>query len=136
MRPRGFITPQLAVALGVAAAMAGLVIWALWERSGRLSCEVARVELTAAYTVLADKVKQQNTAVAQLKLAGVAATARGRAALNEVAIEAAKRQVEIDYWKQKAAAPTPAGATCTDAWREIRAAVSAANSAAQKAAKP
>ena len=120
MTARGFLTPQLAILIGVAAVIACLTIWAYSERAGRLACEVERVQLRDAYQVLAGKVQEQNAAVTDLQRRSQAAMAQSRAALNVANVEAAKRQAEVDYWREQAARPTPAGATCATAWAEIR----------------
>lgn len=118
---------QIKLALvGVAAAavmMLSLTAWALWERSSRLSCEVARVQIEAAYTVLADKVKQQNTAVIDLGKRGAAAREVSRQATIKAEAKAKEREAEIALLRLAAAAPTPQGATCATAWAMIREAV-------------
>ena len=106
--------------LAALAAIAGLVAWALYERAGRLSCEVARVEITAAYTVLADKVKQQNAAMSELAAKGRAARQAGRSASIGAEAMAKEAEPEIASLKIDAAAPTPAGKTCVDAWAMIQ----------------
>lgn len=123
MKARGFITPQIAMLIGVVAVMASLTIWALWERSGRLSCEVDRTAITAAYNVLADKVKQQNTAVIDLGKRGAAARKVGAEAIAKAEARNKEHEAEIALLRLAAAAPTPQGATCATAWTMIREAV-------------
>lgn len=120
MRPNGFLTPQLAALLGIAVIMAGLTLWALWERSGRLTCEVARVEVTAAYTHLAAQVAEQNVKVKQLAQAGAQAREAGRQALIAAEATAQALSGEIAALRARIAAPTPAGEDCRNVWAEIQ----------------
>lgn len=108
---------RILVSLLILAALAG---WALWERQGRLGCEVARVQLADAYAVLADKVKQQNDAVQDL--ARKAATAREAGRQAQIAAEAAAKakDAEIIDLRARLAAPAPPGQDCRDVWTAIR----------------
>lgn len=118
-----FLTPQLAVLLATAAIMAALTIWALWERSGRLSCEVARVEVTVAYSHLAAQVAEQNAKVRQLAQAGAQAREAGRQATIAAEVKAQAMAGEIEALRARIAAPTPAGEDCRNVWAEIQRAV-------------
>lgn len=114
------INARLVGLLSIALVLAGLVAWALWERGERLSCEAGRVEITAAYTVLADKVKQRNAAVAQLEARAATAYQAGQRAAIKAEKDAEAAAPEIAALKTDIAATTPAGKTCVDAWALIQ----------------
>lgn len=119
-RQRGFISPQLAGLLAVAAIIAGLTIWALVERSGRLACAVERQQFQDAYGVLASKAQEQSAAVAELGRKGAAAREAGRQAQIAAEAMAKERDAELARLGVQIAAPTPAGQDCRDVWQTIR----------------
>jgi hypothetical protein len=108
--------------LAMALVCAGLTIWALWERAGRLSL---RAELTAAVDqgkVLADKLLQCDTATAATKSAGDRSVAEMRRLVAAVDKRFADTPERIRRLEDLLKLPPPAGATCEDAWRAIEAA--------------
>jgi len=120
MNARGFLAPQLAILIGVAAVIAGLTIWVYSERAGRLACEVERVQIRDAYNVLAEKVQQQNAAVSDLQRKAAQAREAGRQAQIAAVALSESRAAEVAALQARIAAPTPVGQDCRDVWQAIR----------------
>lgn len=96
-----------------------LTAWGFFERSGRLSCKVENVKLSAQVDTLSDKIKEQNDAVDGLKAASVKAGKESLAALKRAddldkSLDSTKKKLR-ELSKQ----PTPKGAGCEDAWLKI-----------------
>lgn len=124
MRQRGFIalpafTPLGWVLVGMGVLCLGLTIWGLWERSGKLSCEVDRVALQAQVAVLSDAVKRQNEGVDAVKAAGDQIAKDTARTLAAIRAEGRKREPELAEIAAILKNPTPAGADCNRAWSEI-----------------
>ena len=117
------MSPRAIAAAAIVALIGSLVIWALLERSGRLSCAARAAELEAAYGVLADAAKRQSAAVAELEAKADAARDKGRQATIVATTEAKPQQAIVDAVALRLAAPTPTGKGCREALAEIRSAL-------------
>lgn len=116
------IPPQLIIAAVIAAVGFGAG-WMLngWRLSGDLAeCRGHAEQLQSAYLVLADKTKEQNAAVTDLAKRGEQAREAGHQASIEAAAREMAQAEQLAAWQAKAAAPTPVGKTCADAWTEFR----------------
>lgn len=117
------IPPQIWIALAIAAAgFAGG--WTLngWRLSGDLAeCRGHAEQLQSAYLVLAKKTQQQNAAVADLTRKGAEAREAGRQASIAAAAREMAQAEQLAALQAKAAAPTPEGRTCVDAWADFKA---------------
>lgn len=120
MKTRGFMSVEMVIGLGVLLITGLLTTWALWERSGRLECQVARVQIADAYNVLAEKVKQQNAAVGDLARQGAAARKAGAEARAKAEADAQAHAAEVAALRLATASPTPGDGTCATAWGMIR----------------
>ena len=116
------IPPQL-IGLGIIAVLSFGGGWVLngWRLGAELAeCKGRAEQIESAYLVLADKTKQQNDAVQDLARKGAQAREAGRqASIAAAALEMAQAE-QLAALKAKAAAPTPPGKTCADAWTEFR----------------
>lgn len=125
-----FGTPLRLKALLIGAAVMALVcmtllVWALWERSSRLSLEVEAVTLRGQNQVLADSLGRCNAGVEAAAKAGTAALADMKR-LVAIAEKAAERTAALrNEIKGIVNRPAPKRADgkpkdCTDAMSEIR----------------
>ncbi|HJT63130.1 MAG TPA: hypothetical protein VJ797_15780 [Burkholderiales bacterium] len=124
MNQRGFIAlPALSplgwVLVGMGVLCAALTAWALLERTFRLDCKVELVTARAQAKVLSDALERQNAGVDALDKTGKAIIAEARRTLTAIRAEGRKRDPELAEIKAILANPTPTGADCGRAWREI-----------------
>jgi hypothetical protein len=113
----------IAAAVMVMVCMA-LMTWALLERSGRLSCKVETVALSAQVEVLSASIGRQNEGIDDVRQATQDARAATAAMLAAAGKLAAARQSVIDEMHGVLAKPTPLRsdgkpAGCDDAWDSI-----------------
>ena len=115
-----------ALIVGAAAmliACLGLTTWALFERSGRLSCEVDRVALRAQVSVLSDQLNRQSKAVGDHAAIGAAVQDALREDLDKLARLAARRDPILNELADLARNPPKRAdgkpVDCNDAWAEI-----------------
>lgn len=111
-------------AMAMAVTCLALTAWALWERSGKLSCEVERVTLAAQVAVLADKLNTQNTAVDALGSLGNQIRGDVKTGLAKIGAAEAARAAKFAELADLIKKPPPVRADgkpadCADAWREI-----------------
>lgn len=106
--------------LAVALLCAGLTIWALWERSGRLACLVKIETLTWQLALLGQQVNEQNLKVRELKEASAAARKRGAEALSKAEARADTHRGEIAALEARIRAGSTAACPAGEAVKEIR----------------
>jgi len=114
----------LIAAAAMLLACLALTTWALIERSGRLSCKIETVELSAQVKVLSASLERQNTGIDATIAAGNDARAAIRLLLVAAGKLAAGRQSIIDEVNGILAKPTPTKPDgkpygCDEAWSEI-----------------
>lgn len=122
---RGMIPLSLLPYLVAALVVAGLVAWALFERSRYLDCKSTTVALTAQVDVLGDKIQTQNRAVEESAKAGAETLKRAAALLAEARKQSERNAPTLARLEAAIQAPAqkrPDGTAknCGDARREIR----------------
>ncbi len=109
-------------AIAALLACMALTTWALFERSGRLSCKVDVVRLEGQVQVLADQLKRQSKAVIDHGAIGAAVQAALRGDLDQLLAAARRRdpglQELAELIKNNKRADGSAK-DCGDAWGEI-----------------
>jgi hypothetical protein len=126
MIPLPAVSPRLVLAIGIAAALAGLSIWALAERAGRLECKVELQRAIDQVAVLAGAVRDQGQAIDKLGQASSATQLELRRRLEQLGRAGAGAQAAIDRLEAAVRAPAPKRADgsakdCRDALKEWRA---------------
>jgi uncharacterized protein HemX len=118
------------LALGALALMtaiaAGLGVWALLERAGRLECKVELVQAIDQGKVLEAALERQSKAIDKVAAQSAAVIARTGRILDTIETEHLKTRQTIDGLELVLASATPTGEdgkikTCADALREWRA---------------
>lgn len=97
-----------------------LLAYGLWQRGERIDAQGQYKLQVTATMILGEKIGEYNTATAALEAAANAARAAGRVAKAKADKEAAAAEGQITALKLQLAAPTPAGATATDAIALVR----------------
>lgn len=113
-------------AMLVAAALAGLTIWALMERSGRLECKVELVAARDQVDVLAHLLDEQTKSINDLGAATRRARTELRGLVAKVDAQHEETRRRVAELEQSVKSPTPRAADgrlfdCRDAiriWRE------------------
>jgi hypothetical protein len=111
-------------ALLMLAACLGLTVWALIERSGKLSAEKDLAVSAAQIGVLSASLNRQNASIEAVRSAGAAATAGARelvAAAKLANANNASLVLSVREVLNRPAPTKPDGTTagCEDAWRDI-----------------
>lgn len=101
-----------------------LTVWALLERSGRLSCEVESVKLASQVEILNASIERQNKGIDATVKAGEEARAATRKLIAQANRIAAGNQALIDETRGILSRPPPLRpdgkpSDCNDAWAEI-----------------
>ncbi len=96
-----------------------LTVWGLYWRGEYREAKAALVTLQAQGEILAESVRACSAGVDEAKKTGEAALEDGRKLLAEARRLAAGGRQQAQRLEQLLAQPTPPGAGCEDAWKEI-----------------
>ncbi|TAK45276.1 MAG: hypothetical protein EPO27_10690 [Betaproteobacteria bacterium] len=111
-----------ALLIGAAVALItilALTVWGLYWRGEYREAKAALVMLEAQSKILAESVRACSAGVAEAKKAGEAAIEDGRKLLAEARRLAAGGRQQAERIERLLAQPTPPGAGCEDAWKDI-----------------